>query len=153
MVAIDTDVLLLAFAFRRDPRQSDNTEFLEQALNAHPVTTVYNLMELLGNLSFNLSPERLAEWESWLIEPYRLTVVWPRVTENQSAEVFFRAEIFERPFAMLREHRMAFLDALILHLVERTPDVECLVTWNARHFKNKTTLQVLTPVEYLAKSN
>ena len=29
MVAIDTDVLLLAFAFHRDPRQEANTRFLQ----------------------------------------------------------------------------------------------------------------------------
>ncbi len=152
MVVIDTDVLLLAFAFHRDPRQTDNAQFLTQAQNANPAVTIYNLMELLGQLSFNLSPEHLAEWESWLMEPYRLTVIWPRVTGNQSAEVFFRSEIFERPFAKMRTHRMAFIDTLILDLAERTPNVEMFVTWNAGHFRGKSTLSVLTPADYLAIS-
>jgi len=151
VVAIDTDVLLLAFAFHRDPRQSANAQFLAQVQNANPTTTAYNLMELLGQLSFNLSAERLAEWEAWLIEPYHLTVIWPRVTENASAEAFFRSEVFERPFAKIREHRLPFLDALILGLAERTPDIESFVTWNARHFKSKTSLSVFTPEEYLAQ--
>ena len=46
MVILDTDVLLLAFAFQRDPRQADNTTFLERARNANAALTVYNLMEL-----------------------------------------------------------------------------------------------------------
>ncbi len=46
---------------------------------------------------------------------------------------------------------MSFMDALVLSLAERAPDVECLVTWNAKHFKGKTTLTVLTPKEYLAQ--
>ena len=150
MVVIDSDVLLLAFAYQRDARQTDNATFLTQVQNANPATTVYNLMELLGQLSFNVSPARLTEWESWLIEPYRLTVILPRTAENVNAETFFRAEIFERPFAKAREHRIAFLDALVLGLAERTPNVESLVTWNARHFKDKTPLRVLTPTEYLA---
>jgi hypothetical protein len=70
--------------------------------------------------------------------------------ENQTAEGFFRSEIFEHPFAKAREHRIAFLDALVIGLAERTPNVESLVTWNARHFKDKTTLRVQTPSEYLA---
>lgn len=57
----------------------------------------------------------------------------------------------ERPFAKMREQRVAFLDALILDLVERTPNVESFVTWNARHFKGKTSLPVFTPTEYLAR--
>lgn len=150
MVVIDSDVLLLAFAYHRDERQTNNAAFLSQVQNANPATTVYNLMEVLAQLSFNLSAARLAEWESWLIEPYHLTVVWPHATENQTAETFFRSEIFEHPFTKAREHRIAFLDALVIGLAERTPNVECLVTWNARHFKDKSTLRVLTPTEYLA---
>jgi hypothetical protein len=89
VVIIDTDVLLLAFAFQRDPRQADNAAFLAQAQNANPAITVYNLMELLGQLSFNLSPSRLVEWESWLIETHHLTVIWLRAAENQNADAFF----------------------------------------------------------------
>lgn len=151
MVAIDTDVLVLAFAFQRDPRQPDNAAFLAQVRSDAPAISVYNLMELLGHLSFNLSAARLAAWESWLIEPYHLTVIWPHATPAQDAEGFFRLELMERPFAKMREQRVAFLDALILDLVERTPNVESFVTWNARHFKGKTSLPVFTPTEYLAR--
>jgi len=41
------------------------------------------------------------------------------------------------------------VNALILSSAERTPDVEFFVTWNAKHFKGKTDLAVLTPEEYL----
>lgn len=151
MVVIDSDVILLAFAYQRDPRQLDNAAFLAQVQPANPGITIYNLMEVLAQLSFNLTPARLAEWESWLIEPYHLTVIWPHARENQNAETFFRSEIFEKPFQKAREHRVAFLDALIIGLAERTPEVDCFVTWNARHFKDKSTIPVLTPVEYLAQ--
>jgi hypothetical protein len=46
---------------------------------------------------------------------------------------------------------MAFTDALVLSLAERTSGVEQSVTWNARHFKAKSTLPALTPDEYLAQ--
>ncbi|MBI5650795.1 MAG: hypothetical protein HZC40_10200 [Chloroflexi bacterium] len=151
MVVIDTDVLLLAFAFQRDNRQPVNTAFLNRVQSAEPAITVYNLMEILGQLSFNLAPARLAEWDAWLIAAYQLTVIWPQSTANQSADAFFRAEIFDRPFSKVRAQRMAFMDALVLDLVERTPGVDCLGTWNARHFKTKSTLTILTPAEYLAR--
>jgi predicted nucleic-acid-binding protein len=150
MVVIDTDVLLLAFAFQNDKRQPMNTTFLDQVQTADPAITVYNLMELLGQLSFNLPPARLDAWQSWLIEAYRLTVIWPLDPDNAVA-VSFRAEIFDRPYTRMRTHRMAFMDALVLNLTERTPGVTQFVTWNARHFKGKSTLQTLTPEEYLAQ--
>ena len=150
MVVIDTDVLLLAFAFQSDKRQSANAAFLKRAQVADPAITVYNLMELLGQLSFNLSPARLDAWQTWLVEAYQLTVIWPADLDDMSA-LSFRAEIFERPYARMRSHRMAFMDALVLNLAERTPGVEQFVTWNARHFKTKSSLQTLTPEEYLAQ--
>jgi len=58
MIIIDTDVLLLAFAFHRDERQSDNDRFLQWVQNDKPATTIYNVMELLGHLSFNLNTQK-----------------------------------------------------------------------------------------------
>lgn len=149
---IDTDVLLLAFACQADKRQAANTAFLGQVRGAEPAITIYNLMELLGQLSFNLSPSRLDRWQSWLIDAYQLAVIWPAETETSSAAFFFRAEIYERPFAKMRVHRMAFMDSLVLGLAERSPGVKQVVTWNARHFRGKSTLSVLTPEEYLKAS-
>ena len=68
---------------------------------------------------------------------------------NLSADSFYRNEIFERAFAKISKEKMAYLDALILDLAERTPNVEHFVTWNAKHFKNKTALHVVTPEEFL----
>ena len=149
---IDTDVLLLSFAFQSDKRQAVNTAFLDQVRRAEPALTVYNLMELLGQLSFNLSPAKLDRWQSWLIDAYQLAVIWPADLEASSAALFFRAEIHERPFAKMRTQRMAFMDSLVLGLAERTPGVKHVVTWNARHFQGKSTLSVLTPEEYLNSS-
>ena len=151
MVAIDTDVLLLAFAFQNDKRQAANTAFLQRVQTAEPATTVCNLIEILGQMSFNLSPVHLDAWQSWLIEAYQLTVIWPVEMDRMSA-LSFRAEIFDQPFARMRAHRMSFMDALVLNLSERTPGVESFVTWNARHFKSKSSLTVLTPEEYLRQS-
>ena len=53
----------------------------------------------------------------------------------------------------MRAQRMAFMDSLVLNLAERTPDVDYFITWNARHFKGKSSLQVLTPEEYVNRSS
>lgn len=151
MVIIDTDVILLAFAFHRDARQPTNTAFLNRVQADQPAITIYNLMEVLGQLSFNLSTKRLDTWQSWLIDAYQLVVIWPADPNEPVSALSFRDEIFERPLSKMRAHRMPFMDALILTLVERTSGVEQFVTWNARHFQGKTSLEVLTPEEYLAQ--
>jgi len=46
---------------------------------------------------------------------------------------------------------MSFLDALVLNLVERGQEFSAFVTWNARHFRGKSRLTVLTPSEYLGQ--
>jgi hypothetical protein len=151
MVVIDSDVLLLAFAFSHDSKQALNRAFLEAVQTAQPATTIYNVMEVLGQLSFNLSPERLDQWQSWLVDAYQLTIIWMADDGLKMGKESFREELYERPYEKMRSVRMPFMDALIISLVERAPDVECFVTWNARHFKGKTDLTVLTPEEYLAR--
>jgi hypothetical protein len=61
MVVIDTDVFMLEFAFHRHSRFDANSRFLQDARGQSPSITLHNLMEILGQLSFNLQPERLAQ--------------------------------------------------------------------------------------------
>ncbi|MGQ9552951.1 MAG: hypothetical protein ACUVWR_02440 [Anaerolineae bacterium] len=147
VVVIDSDVFLLEFAFQRDARYEVNGRFLQAVRSASPAITIYNLMEILGQLSFNLAPERLARWPLWLQAAYDLTVLWPNVGALDAAD-FFREEVYERPLTHMQAQRLAFIDSLILGLAERAPEVEAFITWNAKHFRGKTPLTVLTPAEY-----
>ncbi len=150
MVVIDSDVLLLAFAYPNDDRQKANQKFLEVVQTAQPATTIYNVMETLGQLSYNLSAEQLDGWQDWLANAYNLTIIWDTDSKEKVDPETWREIIYERPFQKMQTVRMAFMDALILSSAEHTPDVEYFVTWNAKHFKGKTTLTVLSPEEYLA---
>ena len=148
MVVIDTDVLVLAYAFHRDARQPANTQFLDSIQGAQPAVTIYSVMELLSKLSFNLSAKRLSQWPQWLQARHGLSVLYPR-TDGMMASTFFCREVVELPFARMQQHQMPFLDALILNLTEAAPNVDTFVTWNARHYHYKTALTVVTPAEYL----
>lgn len=152
MVLIGTDVFILEFAFHRDRRYEVNAAFLTAIRQREPAITVYNLMEILGQLSFNLSPSRLGDWRLWLQEAYGLTILWP-ASEEQDARAHFHHEIYARPLAKMQAERMAFADALILGLAERADGADAFVTWNARHFRDKTVLTVLTPREFLEVSS
>lgn len=150
MVLVDTDVLLIDFRYPRDRRFEANAAFLSRVRAENPGVTIYSLMELLGQVSFNTSSEKLARWDSWLQNEYGFSVVWPGA-EEQAADNFFQEEIYDRPFAkMLGVTRgLTFNDALILGLAERTPGIETIVTWNARHFVAETNLKMMTPEEYV----
>lgn len=53
---------------------------------------------------------------------------------------------------MVKEHSLLSLKeaARALSVHEQTiRNVEAFVTWNARHFRNKTKLPVLTPSEFM----
>ena len=149
MVVIDTDVLLLAFAFQTDVRQTENHRFLWEVQTAVPAVTVYTLMELLGKLSFNLAPERLEQWQSWLIAAYQLEVVWPVAPNTPVTYLSWHDLLFSRPFQRMKTVKMPFMDALILDLAEQV-QATCFVTWNARHFREKSSLPIWTPSEFLA---
>jgi len=151
MVVIDSDVLVLAFSYPNDDRQNVNQKFLEVVKTAQPSTTIYNVMEVLGQLSFNLSAEQLDDWQNWLINAYNLNIIWDTDSKEKIDPESWREIIYERPFQKMQAVRMAFMDALILSSAEHAPDVECFVTWNAKHFKGKTSLTVLTPEEYLSR--
>ncbi len=148
MVILDSDVLLIELRYPRDERAPLNTRFLSDVRGSGPAIAVYTLMEVLGQLSFNLAAARLLQWESWLQRRHNLTILWPNAADLD-AHSFFTNEIYQRPFARMQANRMAFMDALVLQLAEDAPATQAFVTWNARHFRDKTRLPVLTPAEYL----
>ena len=149
MVVIGTDVLLLAFAFQHDSRQVANRDFLQQVQTSVPAITIYTLMEFLGKLSFNLSLERLEQWPVWLADAYQLTVLWPVSPDAAVTYHTWRDELFTRPFTRIKTVKMPYMDALILNLAEAA-SATCFITWNARHFRDKSSLPAFTPSEYLA---
>lgn len=150
MVLVDTDILLIDFRYHRDRRFGVNSAFLSSVQAQEPGITVYNLMEFLGQMSFGTSPAKLVKWDLWLRDEYGLRVIWP-VAGGRDADRFFHEEIYDQPFSkMLGAGRgMAFNDALIIGLAERTPGINTIVTWNARHFVTETTLKVKTPEQYV----
>lgn len=150
MVLVDTDVLLIEFRYQRDARFAANSSFLSKVKEEEPCITVYNLMEFLGQMSFNIPSEKLRDWDRWLEDEYSLLVVWPEGGDLDANGVL-RTEIYDRPFSKMLDtaNGIAFNDALILDLAERTVGIDTVVTWNARHFRNKTALTVMTPEEYV----
>lgn len=152
MVIIDTDVLLLAFTFQTDAHQSENSRFLQDVQTAVPAITIYTLMDLLGKLSFNLAPDRLDQWQSWLIDAYQLEVIWPVAPTTAITYLAWHELLFSRPLNRMKAVKMPYMDALILDLAEQV-QANCFVTWNARHFRGKSSLPIWTPSEFLMEQH
>ena len=148
MVIVDTDIFILEFRFQRDHRYSINNQFLSTIKATGGGITIYSVMEFLGKMSFNVNPDRLVDWRSWLQDAYNLTIIWPEV-RGIDADGFIRYLLFNRPFERMCRTPIAFVDCLILDLAEQVEEAQTLITWNAKHFMGKTSLAVKTPQEYL----
>ena len=152
MVIIDTDILLIEFRYLRDENYLINKQFLSTIHATGGATTIYTLMEFLGQVSFNINPSELTKWRSWLRDAYNLVIIWPEV-QGLDADNFLHSLIYEHPFERMRRKPIPFVDALILDLAEQVEETEALVTWNTKHFKDNTSLTIKTPKEYLASGH
>ena len=146
-VLIDTDVFVIDLRYPRDARYATNQAFLRSILTGKVLgrTTLYNVLEVCGILSFNLSAKRLDELFAGFAERFNVQVLFP---PGQDAVVCFDlARLLQT-----MKHKLAFGDALIADLVHtHRRRIDVFVTWNARHFSGKLPVPALTPQEALAQ--
>ena len=145
MILVDSDVFLIDLRYRRDKRFATNRAFLDWlATSGQGATTIYNLLEICGVLSFNLNRQQLAEVHTHFAQRYHLRVM-PGTDPRASLPSFRVGEILS-----IVERKVSFGDALVLALLEaRRSEVTTFVTWNARHFRGRTELDVREPPETL----
>ena len=120
-----------------------NRAFLNKA--EERFTSIFNLFELLGIASFNLNEVELMKLFKGFGEVYGFIILYP-ATAFISVNEFVEA-LFERAFQKIKM-KMNFQDALILTVAE---EHQCsrFVTWNTKHFIDRTYLNVQTPKEFL----
>ena len=141
MVLVDSDVFLIDLRYPRDARFAANRAFLERlASTDQGATTIYNLLEICGVLSFNLNRRQLTALYTHFGRRFRLQVL-PDVAPGTRLPSFPIGDILS-----IIERRVAFGDALVLALLEaHQREVTMFVTWNARHFRAQTAIDVLEP--------
>ncbi len=145
-VFIDTNVFIIHLRYKRDKNYRTNKEFLELVLSGKVkgYTSIYNLLETAGILSFNLNNRQITEFFISFPKIFNVEINFPQKTENNLLCIDIEdtlKQIYKK---------MAFLDAVILDLFEKS-NVETFITWNAKDFKGKTKKQILTPKEFLEK--
>lgn len=141
MIFVDSDVFLIDLRYRRDEKFDQNRAFLD-TLESSGVgaTTLPNLLELCGILSFNLNRQQL--WEFFHYFPDRFGVhIVPESTLDRRLPPFA-----VRTLLNIIARQSAFGDALILAVLEQHQrDVDLIVSWNARHFEGRIDVEALPP--------
>lgn len=146
MIFVDSNVFVIDLRYPRDPLYPANRDFLAVIRESGDgATTLANLLEVAGILSFNLNRTQLRALVTYFPQNYRV-----RVFPVPETDSYLPATPISGLLELM-EQRCAFGDALVLHLAERfaTPK-STFVTWDASHFAGKTSLAVMTPEEYCA---
>lgn len=142
MDLLDSDIFVLDLRFREDPRYQVNRSFLAKG-NQPRATTIYNLLEVSGILSFNLTQGALLSLYAEFGRRYGLAVLFPSTPDAQALPAMIRG-VFDKI-----TRKMTLGDAQILWIAEQHPEVEQLVSWNTKDFIGRTALRVLTPHEWI----
>lgn len=143
MIFIDTDIFVIDKLFPNDERYEINKLFLDRV--EEKSTSIFNLFELLGIASFNLKEIELMKLFKAFDEVYDLKILYPStafVSVNEFVETLFE-EVFQKI-----KLKMSFQDALILAVAEQH-NCPRFITWNTKHFINRTYLNVQTPKQFL----
>jgi len=146
VILVDSNVFVIDLRYRRDPLYRTNRRFLDRmAQEGSGATTLINLLELAGILSFNLNNRQVLDLLSLFPSRYRVAVLPPLDLDSNLPSLSLGRIV--RRIA----ERCAFGDALVIEAAERfAPPRSCFVTWDAEHFEGRTTLQVMTPERALA---
>jgi len=131
--------------YKRDSNYQLNRAFLASAAdNANGFTTIVNLLELCGILSFNLNSDQLLDLWRYFYDRYKITVL-PEPDLQSSFPAIEVRQIFN-----ILSKKSAFGDALMIAVAEKYLSfVSTMITWDSEHFKDKYSGIVLTPEEYM----
>jgi predicted nucleic acid-binding protein len=149
-VFLDTDIFVIDLRYPADRNFRDNRRLLDGILIGElaGVTSVYNILEVCGILSFNLAAEELVDLYAGLADRYAVKVLFPPGGDESVS--------FSLPgiFRQIRK-KMSFGDALVADVVERqeTDRIRVFLSWNAKHFGSKLPIEALTPKDFLQRQD
>jgi len=145
LVLVDTNVFVIDLRYKRDVAYGNNRAFLNYIGKRQTAfTTIVNLLELCGILSFNLNEKQLAELWFYFQDKYQVTVLPAPDLETGFPNIAIK-EIFD-----LLKNRVSLGDALVVAVAQKhLPFISTMVTWDKIHFENVFPGTVLTPDQFL----
>jgi len=145
LILIDTNIFVIDLRYKRDVNYNSNLSFLEAVRQRGTgFTTLINLLELCGILSFNLNEKQLLHLWRYFQDRYKVTVLPPADMASDFPD-FPIGDLFK-----YFEKKIALGDALMLTVAEKHLSfISTLVTWDKDHFTDKFPGRVITPHEYI----
>ena len=146
MIALDTDVLAVYHVFHRDLRYETTTRFFEKIAGQTKAVAIFNLLELCGILACAKKHRTQKALFDSVIGAEDVVVLFPNIVTVDDKD--FWATLVSECFARIQKG-MRLGDAAILWTLETCGNNCTFITWNTRHFKEKTAINILTPSEFL----
>lgn len=145
MILVDSNVFLIDLRYPRDLNAATNKQFLQTLKSrGDGVTSIFNLLEIAGVLSFNLNEEQLRNLYDLFPSRYGVGVV-PNSELASPLPRCSAGELFQRI-----SRRLSLGDAQMLEQAENPVyRIDTIVSWDAPHFQSRTHLRLLTPAQFL----
>ena len=132
--------------YPRDPKSALNQKFLDKIRSKKPrgVTSIFNILEVCGILSHNLSPSNLFNLYADFCRQYQIQVFFP--SDPMGNLEYDVSLIFQQ---IMKKQSLG--DAQVAYVVERfSSQIRAFVSWNAPHFNEKMSVPVMTPEQFLS---
>jgi len=145
LVLVDTNIFVIDLRYKRDANYKIIRLFLDHiAENRNGFTTIINLLELCGILSFNLNERQLTELWFYFQHKYGATVL-----PAPDLETYFPSIVIKEIFDLLK-NRTSLGDALMITVAKKhLPFISRMVSWDNLHFENTFPGTVSTPQEFM----
>jgi hypothetical protein len=146
IILLNADVILLDRRYPQDPKHTRNLDFLNRLRqDGHESgITIQALLEVVGVLSYVTPIADIAGLPDLIALQYGLKVI-PDPSANRSYAAITVAEVIAQMAT-----QMSLGDAVqAVQIRMFAPHVDALLTWNAKHFRGKVAIPVLTPEEWL----
>jgi hypothetical protein len=146
VILLDADVILIDRKFTTDVRHATNRAALDRMrADGHDIAmTAHAVLEVVGVLSYGSAAGVIPLIPAALRTAYRL-----RIIPDPTAEPSYALCTFDDLLAQMAA-RMSLGDAVqAVQIRMFAPTASALVTWNAKHFRGKLVVPVLTPEEWL----
>lgn len=141
---LDSDIFVRDLRYKRDVHFEANQKLIEKiaAGEISAVTSIFNVLEVCGVLSFNLSMEQLTDLYLGFPGRYHIKILVPFDAGGRIDYDIF--SLFEQ----IRK-RQSLGDAETAFVVQRfSRHLDSFVSWNARHFEGKIPIPAKTPESF-----
>jgi len=147
MIFVDSDIFVIDLRYQRDEKYKDNKQFLNKVIMENQITTsIYNILEVCGILSFNLNEQQLLDLYYHFPQKYNLHGM-TYLDQPASLPTFRLSSIIE-----VMSLKASLGDTLIIcSILDKIKQIDCFISWNANHFSGRIPKAALTPAEYLIR--